>query len=118
MARRRNEYQEDAILRVLQIITKYSQITSREVAQKLGISNSSEYYLLISLIGKGFVKVLNFSENKLRKKHNYLLTLKGIREKSFMIKKSLKRKKLELEAVKEEIYFLKEYNDDIFEDNQ
>ena len=56
MASRRKEQQEDAKLRVLQIISKNSQMTSRKPAQKVGISNGSAYYLLTSLINKGFVK--------------------------------------------------------------
>ena len=38
-------------------------MTSREIAQKVGISNGSAYYLLTSLIVKGFVKFNNF-QNK------------------------------------------------------
>ena len=46
MASRRKEHQEDAKLRVMQIINQNSELTSREVAQKVGISNGSAYYLL------------------------------------------------------------------------
>ena len=49
MASRRKEYQEDAKVRVFQIISSNPQMTSRELAQKLGVSNGSAYYLLISL---------------------------------------------------------------------
>ena len=56
MASRRKEHQEDAKLRVLQIISNNSQMTSREIAQKVGISNGSAYYLLASFIDKGLIK--------------------------------------------------------------
>ena len=56
MASRRKEHQEDAKLRVFQIISSNPQITSRELAQKVGISNGSAYYLLVSLIDKEFIK--------------------------------------------------------------
>jgi len=39
MASRRKEHQEDAKLRMLKIISSNPQITSRELAQKVGISN-------------------------------------------------------------------------------
>ena len=48
MASRRKEQQEDAKLRVLQIISGNPQMTSRELAQKVGISNGSAFYLLTS----------------------------------------------------------------------
>ena len=60
MASRRKDYQEDAKLRVFQIISNNPQLTSRELAQKVGISNGSAYYLLISLIDKGYIKFSNF----------------------------------------------------------
>jgi len=103
MASRRKEHQEDAKLRVLQIISNNSQMTSRELAQKVGISNGSAYYLLTSLINKGFVKFANFKKSTHKTKYSYLLTPKGIREKSFITSKFLVRKKQEYELLKQEI---------------
>ncbi|MDC3194273.1 MarR family EPS-associated transcriptional regulator [Amylibacter sp.] len=103
MASRRKEHQEDAKLRVLQIINENAKITTREIAQKVGISNGSAYYLLISLIDMGFLKLSNFKENSHRIKYSYLLTPKGIREKSLITNKFLVRKKQEYEALREEI---------------
>ena len=103
MASRRKELQEDAKLRVLQIINNNPQITSREIAQIVGISNGSAYYLLTSLIDKGFLKLSNFKENSQKIKYSYILTPKGIREKSIITSNFLVRKKQEFEALKEEI---------------
>ena len=103
MASRRKELQEDAKLRAFQIINSNPQMTSREIAQKVGISNGSAYYLLTSLIDKGFVKLSNFKENSQKTKYFYLLTPKGIREKSLITSKFLVRKKKEYELLKEEI---------------
>ena len=103
MASRRKEYQEDAKLRVLRIISSNPQITSRELAQRVGISNGSAYYLLTSLIDKGFIKLSNFKNNPKKAKYSYLLTSKGIREKSLITSKFLKRKKYEYEHLKKEI---------------
>jgi len=103
MASRRKEYQEDAKLRVLQIISNNSQMSSRELAQKVGISNGSAYYLLTSLIDKGFVKFANFKKSGQKAKYSYLLTPKGIREKSIITSKFLVRKKQEYELLKKEI---------------
>ena len=71
MASRRKEHQEDAKLRVLQIISNNPQMTSREIAQKVGISNGSAYYLLTSLIDKGFIKLENFKKSD--KRQNILI---------------------------------------------
>jgi EPS-associated MarR family transcriptional regulator len=103
MASRRKEQQEDAKLRVMQIITKNPKITTRAIAQEVGISNGSAYYLLTSLIDKGFLKLSNFKENSQKIKYSYILTPKGIREKSLITNKFLVRKKQEFEALKEEI---------------
>ena len=78
-------------------------MTSRKLAQKVGISNGSAYYLLISLIDKGFVKLENFKKSTQKTKYSYLLTPKGIREKSFITGKFLERKKQEYELLKKEI---------------
>ena len=103
MASRRKEHQEDAKLRVLQILNSNPQMTTRELAQKVGISNGSAYYLLISLIDKGFVKFANFKKSSQKTKYSYLLTPKGIREKSLVTSKFLVRKKQEYELLKKEI---------------
>jgi len=111
MASRRKEQQEDAKLRVLQIISNNPQMTSREIAQKVGISNGSAYYLLTSLIEKGLVKLENFKKSEQKTKYSYLLTSKGIREKSFITSKFLVRKKQEYELLKKEITELERYFD-------
>ena len=103
MASRRKEHQEDAKFRVFQIINENPQMTTREIAQKVGISNGSAYYLLTSLIDMGFIKLSNFKDSSQKIKYSYLLTPKGIREKSFITSKFLVRKKQEYELLKKEI---------------
>ena len=103
MASRRKEHQEDAKVRVFQVINENPQMTTREIAQKVGISNGSAYYLLTSLINMGFVKLSNFRNNSQKIKYSYLLTPKGIREKSLVTSKFLVRKKQEYILLKKEI---------------
>jgi EPS-associated MarR family transcriptional regulator len=103
VASRRKEHQEDAKFRVFQIINENPQMTTREIAQKVGISNGSAYYLLTSLIDLGFVKLSNFKDSSQKIKYSYLLTPKGIREKSLVTSKFLVRKKQEYELLKKEI---------------
>ena len=103
MASRRKEHQEDAKFRVFQIINENPHMTSREIAQKVGISNGSAYYLLTSLIEMGFIKLSNFKNSSQKIKYSYFLTPKGIREKSLVTNKFLVRKKQEYELLKKEI---------------
>ena len=103
MASRRKEQQEDARFRLLQIISNNPQMTTREIAQKVGISNGSTYYLLTSLIDMGFIKLSNFKNSSQKIKYSYFLTPKGIREKSLITSKFLVRKKKEYELLKKEI---------------
>ena len=116
MASRRKEHQEDAKLRVLQIINENPQMTTREIAEKVGISNGTAYYLLTSLVDKGFVKLSNFKGNSKKTKYLYLLTPKGIREKSVITSQFLVRKKQEFEALREEIISLEKSIGNVFND--
>ena len=103
MASRRKEHQEDAKFRVFQVINENPKMTTREIAQKIGISNGSAYYLLTSLIDMGFIKLSNFKDSSQKIRYSYLLTPKGIREKSLITSKFLARKKQEYELLKKEI---------------
>ena len=78
-------------------------MTTREIAKKVGISNGSAHYLLTSLIDMGFIKLSNFKDSSQKIKYSYLLTPKGIREKSIITNKFLVRKKQEYELLKKEI---------------
>ena len=118
MASRRKEHQEDAKFRVFQIINENPQMSTREIAQKVGISNGSAYYLLTSLIDMGFVKLSNFKDSSKKIKYSYLLTPKGIREKSLITSKFLVRKKQEFEALREEISSLEKSIGNVFSDKQ
>jgi len=114
MASRRKEYQEDAKFRIFQVINENPQMTTREIAQKVRISNGSAYYLLTSLIDMGFVKLSNFKDSSRKIKYSYLLTPKGIREKSLVTNRFLLRKKQEFEALREEIDSLEKTVGNVF----
>ena len=103
MSSQRKHQQQYAKLRVMRIIKSKPEITSRQIAEKIGISNGSAYYILIALIDKGHVKILNFKESSQKARYSYLLTPKGIREKSLLTQKFLIRKKEEYKALSHEI---------------
>ena len=83
-------------------------MSSRQVADAVGISNGSAYYVLTALVEKGLVKLENFKKNPHKGRYAYLLTPKGIREKSILTHNFIKRKRQEHENLKKEIEALEE----------
>ena len=108
MASRREEEQESARLRVMRLLSDNPKISTRGVADVVGISNGAAYYVLKALVEKGFVKLENFSNNPRKVRYAYLLTPKGIREKSLLTKRFIKRKRVQFEELRTEIKALEE----------
>ena len=108
MASRREQHQEDVRLRVMRLIDENSKMSSRQIADKVGIANGSAYYVLTALIEKGFVKLENFKNSQRKGQYAYLLTPKGIREKSLLTHRFIGRKRQEFDALRAEIESLEE----------
>ena len=108
MASRREEHQEDVRLRVMRLIDENSKMSSRQIADKVGIANGSAYYVLTALVKKGFVKLENFKNSQRKGQYAYLLTPKGIREKSLLTHRFIGRKRQEFDALRAEIESLEE----------
>ena len=108
MASRREEHQEDVRLRVMRLIDENSEMSSRQIADKVGIANGSAYYVLTALVKKGFVKLENFKNSQRKGRYSYLLTPKGIREKSLLAHRFIGRKRQEFDALRAEIESLEE----------
>jgi EPS-associated MarR family transcriptional regulator len=108
MASRREEQQENARLRVLRLLCDDPTISTRGLADVVGISNGAAYYVLRALVEKGFVKLESFSNNTRKGQYVYLLTPKGIGEKSLLTHRFIKRKRVEFEALRAEIMALEE----------
>ena len=87
----------------MRLIAQNPKMSTRQVADEVGISNGSAYYILTALVEKGFVKLGNFKKNSRKGQYAYLLTPKGVREKSSLTSKFLARKKYEFELLKREI---------------
>jgi EPS-associated MarR family transcriptional regulator len=78
-------------------------MTQREIAERLGVSTSGMNYCLNALIGKGWIKVQNFSQSKNKFGYIYVLTPQGISEKLTLSSLFLKRKQAEYKALRAEI---------------
>ena len=108
MASRREEHQTAIRLKVMRLISVNPEMSTRQVADEVGISNGLAYYVLTALVGKGFVKLGNFKNNPLKGQYAYLLTPKGIKEKSLLTHNFVKLKRQEFEDVSAEIQVLEE----------
>ena len=64
--------------------------------------------MLTALVEKGFVKLGNFKKSQRKSQYAYLLTPKGIREKSLLTHSFIMRKHEEFELLKAEIKALEE----------
>ena len=108
MASRRAEQQAEVRLKVMRLISQNPEMSTRQVAEEVGISNGSAYYVLTALIEKGFVKLGNFKRNPRKGQYAYLLTPRGIREKSLLTHSFIDRKREEFATLKAEIAALEE----------
>lgn len=112
MTGRRSKLNEDVRFRVLRILDDNPEITQREIADAVGISNGAVHYVLRSLLEKGFVKFNNFTRAKDKRRYSYALTRKGVAEKAVLARNFVARKIDEYEALKNEIDILKKEIDD------
>ena len=90
---------EDQLLIMHQII-KDGDTTQRLIAKKTGFSIGKVNYCIKALIDIGFVKAHNFSKSNQKIKYVYILTPKGIKEKTAITKKFLLKKKQEYNKLK------------------
>ena len=102
MASRRREQQETARFRVMRLLENNPKLSSRKIAKLIGISHGSAYYVLRALLDKGFVKLENFTNNPNKGSYTYLLTAKGIHEKSYLTHRFINRKRKEFEELRME----------------
>ena len=93
------------LLRKLESNPKYTQ---RELSKEMGVSLGKVNYCMKKLIGKGWIKLMNFSRNPNKVGYAYLLTPKGIEEKTKLTYVFLKIKMEEYEMLKEEISILQQ----------
>ena len=102
------QFHQEIHLKVLRHLENDPEITQRELAKKLGISLGKANYCLKALIDKGLIKAGNFKNNNNKRAYIYLLTPKGIEEKSRITLHFLKRKIDEYENLRKEISELKQ----------
>ena len=88
------------LLRKIKNNPTYSQ---RELAGELGFSLGKLNYCLRALKTKGLIKINNFRKNPKKINYIYVLTPKGISEKTKLTVNFMKRKMVEYDELKQEL---------------
>ena len=90
-------------LNVMRKIQKQPNQSQRDLAQDLNFSLGKLNYCVKELKKKGFVKIKNFRKNPKKINYIYVLTPKGIAEKTKLTINFMKRKMQEYEDLKKEL---------------
>ena len=88
---------------VLRKIQNKPESTQRELAEELGFSLGKLNYCLKALNSKGLIKINNFKRNPNKINYIYVLTPKGIAEKTQLTLNFMKRKMEEYDELRKEI---------------
>ncbi len=100
--------QKDIRLDLLRKIELNPEYTQRELSKEMDVSLGKVNYCIKKLTEKGWIKLTNFTHNSNKVGYAYLLTHRGIEEKTKLTFSFLKRKIKEYEILKDEINKLKE----------
>ena len=106
MASQREQQQKETHFRIMRLVDENPSISTRQIAQRVGISNGAAYYCVTALVDKGFVKLKNFTKSQTKANYIYELTPRGIRAKAALTASFLERKRQEYEDLKLEIEHL------------
>ena len=90
-------------LNLLRKIKSKPQSTQRELAEDLGFSLGKLNYCLKELKVKGLIKISNFKKNPNKINYIYILTPKGMVEKTKLTINFMKRKMKEYDELKKEL---------------
>ena len=88
---------------ILRHIVNKPQLTQRDLAKRLNLSLGKVNYCIKALKEKGYVKIDNFKKNPNKISYAYILTPKGIKEKTKLTVNFMKRKIKEYEDLKKEL---------------
>ena len=88
---------------ILRKLTKNPNSSQREIAKELGFSLGKINYCMNELKKKGYLKIKNFKDNPNKLNYIYILTPKGISEKTKLTINFMKRKMHEYDELKKEL---------------
>ncbi len=94
---------EDVRYRLLRLLENNPDMSQRDLAKAVGIGLGSANYCVKALVDRGLIKLGNFSSTRNKRGYAYILTPKGMSEKTLLAGRFLQRKKIEYETIKAEI---------------
>ena len=86
-------------LDLMHIIEKDSKASQRLISQDTGFSIVKVNYCLKALIDIGFIKIHNFNNSNKKLNYAYILTPKGVKEKTAITKQFIIKKKQEYDKL-------------------
>ena len=86
-------------LDLMHLIEQNKEASQREIAQHAGFSLGKVNYCLKALIDIGFIKIQNFSNSNQKLNYVYILTPKGIQQKTAITKQFIAKKKQEYDKL-------------------
>ena len=95
--------QSQDYLNLLRKIKNKPGSSQRQLAEELGFSLGKLNYCVGALKSKGFIKINNFKKNPHKINYIYILTPKGISEKTKLTMNFMKRKMKEYDELKKEL---------------
>ena len=104
-------FRSDIEYKILRSLESNPNLTQREIAQLMDMSLGKTNYVVRSLIDKGWLKINNFQRSDNKLSYLYLLTPKGLVEKSELAQSFLLRKRQEYERLAGEIAELMKESD-------
>ena len=100
--------QRDISLDLLRKLENNPKYTQRELSREMGVSLGKVNYCMKKLFDKGLLKLSNFRSNSNKSRYIYLLTSKGIEQKTKLTISFIERKLKEYDELKAEIQSLQE----------
>ena len=97
------KFDSEEHLNLMRKISKNPKLSQRDLAGELDMSLGKVNYCLLALKKKGLVKIKNFQKSKNKLKYFYVLTPRGITEKTRITLRFMKQKIKEYDELKKEL---------------
>tara|TARA_B100000767_G_C19655845_1_gene488844 strand:+ start:67 stop:366 length:300 start_codon:yes stop_codon:yes gene_type:complete len=93
----------EELFETLRSIYRNPSVSQRKLAEKLGFSLGKMNYCINALKEKGYIKLSNFKKNQNKVRYVYILTPKGIAEKTNLTINFMKKKMHEYDELKKDL---------------
>lgn len=98
-----NSLKDSVTYHLFKLLEQNPGLSQRQLAREMGISLGKTNYCLRALIDRGWIKAENFRQSPNKTRFTYILTPKGLEEKSLVTARFLRQKLQEYEKLKAEI---------------